>query len=51
MYIYGKYSKILNTKLRAKNALTNRADPDQTATEEKAVWSGSLLFASLTHIL
>ena len=30
--------------------LTNKADPDQTASEE-AVWSGSSLFAILTSIL
>ena len=29
--------------------MTNRADPDQTASEE-AVWSGSSLFAILTSI-
>ena len=33
-----------------KNAWTNRADPDQTASEE-AVWSGSSLFAILTSNL
>ena len=41
---YSKCSKILNTT-------KNRADPDQTASEEEAVWSGSPLFAILTSIL
>ena len=41
--LYGKCSKIWDT-LPAKKALTNSADPGQTASEE-AVWSGSSLFA------
>ena len=31
---YGKCSKILNTKLPAKKAQANSAEPDQTASEE-----------------
>ena len=37
-------------KLPAKKALKNSADPDQTASSDAAVWSGSSLFAFLTGI-
>ena len=47
---YGKYPKILYTKVSDKVAYASRADPDQTVTEG-AVWSGSTLFAIPLSIL
>ena len=50
-YTYRKCFKILNTtELPSNMAQKNRADPDQTASEE-AVWSRSALFAFLTILL
>ena len=52
MINYGKSSKGSNTRLPAKKAKTNSTDPDQTTSEsEETVWSGSSLFAILTHIV
>ena len=48
--LYGKYPKILNTKVSDKMPYANSADPDQTATEE-AVKSGSTLFVIPLSIL
>ena len=42
---------MLHTKVSDKMAYANGADPDQTAPEEAAVWSGSTLFAFPLSIL